>query len=52
MLTHKTTPLPESFAGPPLQRRRTTARRGFTAQGPCRGKAWYLRIEDAQLRTT
>ncbi|KAK7375855.1 hypothetical protein VNO78_35168 [Psophocarpus tetragonolobus] len=32
--------------------RRTTARRGFTAQGPCRGKALSQRIEDAQLRTT
>ncbi|PNX60160.1 hypothetical protein L195_g051784, partial [Trifolium pratense] len=31
---------------------RTTARRGFTAQGPCRGKALSQRIEDAQLRTT
>lgn len=51
MLTHKTTPLPESFAGTTL-RRRTTARRGFTAQGPCRGKALSQRIEDAQLRTT
>lgn len=45
MLTHKTTPLPESFAGTTL-RRRTTARRGFTAQGPCRGKALSRRIED------
>ncbi|KAK8499238.1 hypothetical protein V6N12_076088 [Hibiscus sabdariffa] len=51
MLTHKTTPPPESFAGTTL-RRRTTARRGFTAQGPCRGKALSQRIEDAQLRTT
>ena len=51
MLTHKTTPLPEGFAGTTL-RRRTTARRGFTAQGPCRGKALSQRIEDAQLRTT
>lgn len=25
---------------------------GFTAQGPCRGKALSQRIEDAQLRTT
>src|SRR6185312_2346850 len=40
MLTHKTTPLPESFAGTfTTLRRRGTARRGFTAQGPCRGKA-------------
>lgn len=31
---------------------RRTARRGFTAQGPCRGKAFSQRIEDAQLRTT
>ncbi|CAN4115639.1 unnamed protein product [Withania somnifera] len=46
-----TTPLPESFAGTTLGQR-TTARRGFNTQGPCRGKALSRRIEDTRLRTT